>query len=91
MTARKSPAAKPAEPEVATLAPAEVTAPAEPETAAAPAAKPAGAELISVVMQVAVAGSHDGVPWPPIGGVANLPALDAAELIRLGYAKPAAD
>lgn len=76
MTARKAP-------EVAKPAEAEVTVPPTPEVA-----KPAGDDHLAIALKVAIAGTHDGHPWPARGGTAILPRVDAEEYLRLGYAEP---
>jgi hypothetical protein len=35
-----------------------------------------------------IAGSRDGRPWPPRGGIIELPAEEAHALIAHGYAQP---
>jgi|GEM_PF-2447663 len=40
-------------------------------------------------MKVDVSGTRDGVDWPARGEIADLPAHEAADLIRAGLAEPA--
>lgn len=39
-----------------------------------------------VRLLVEITGTRDGVPWPPLGGVVDLPDSEAADLIRGGLA-----
>ena len=43
---------------------------------------------VTIVMMVAISGSHDGEPWPARGQEVTLPRIDAEEYLRLGYAEP---
>ena len=42
-----------------------------------------------VSMLTPISGTRNGVAWPPVGGVTNLPAEEAADMIANGYAEPA--
>lgn len=44
-----------------------------------------------VVMLTQISGFRDGVEWPPAGSALDVPAHEAADLIRAGYAKEATD
>lgn len=43
-----------------------------------------------VQMSVFISGTRDGEPWPEVGGVVDLPADEAADMIANGYAEPVA-
>ena len=45
--------------------------------------------LTRVTMLVQITGTRNGQDWPPIGGEIELPAAEAADLIRQHNAKPA--
>lgn len=56
-------------------------------TTDAPAAAPERtAEGVPVVMEVAISGFRDDKPWPKPGNIAIVPAKEAAELVKAGYA-----
>lgn len=42
-------------------------------------------------MKIYIAGTRDGVAWPPAGGVVDLPDHEAARLCANGRAEPVAD
>jgi hypothetical protein len=39
-------------------------------------------------MNVAMSGTVDGEPWPPLGGDIDLPDVVAAKLVAAGHAEP---
>lgn len=41
--------------------------------------------LTSVRLLVSLTGTRDGIPWPAIGEVVELPAVEAAQYAALGY------
>lgn len=43
-----------------------------------------------VVMRVNITGYRDGVPWPEVGGLVDVPDHEAEGLVANGYAEPAA-
>jgi hypothetical protein len=42
--------------------------------------------MARVKMIVGMSGTRDGVDWPPRGGELDVPADEAADLVRAGYA-----
>lgn len=45
---------------------------------------------MKVEMKLKIAGSRNGVRWPEVGGVVDLPENEARDLIDQGLAKPLA-
>jgi len=41
-----------------------------------------------VEMVVLISGTRDGVDWPAVGGLIDVPAQEAAELVANGFARP---
>lgn len=46
--------------------------------------------MAKVEITARISGTRDGVEWPGIGGVVDVPEDEAADLVRLGLAKPVA-
>lgn len=46
---------------------------------------------MKVRMKVGVSGTHDGVDWPPRGGVADVSDAEGADLCDRGLAEPVAE
>jgi len=43
-----------------------------------------------VKMLAEISGTRDGVPWPAVGDVCDVPDIEAAELVAAGYAETVA-
>lgn len=46
---------------------------------------------MKVKMKVGVSGTHDGIDWPPRGGVAEVSDVEGADLCARGLAEPVAE
>jgi hypothetical protein len=46
---------------------------------------------MKIKMKVGMSGTLDGVPWPPQGGVADVPDVVGAKFCAAGLAEPVAD
>jgi hypothetical protein len=42
-------------------------------------------------MKVSISGTHDGVDWPPVGGVVDLSDAEAEFMVGNGQAEPVAE
>ena len=41
---------------------------------------------MKIKLKVSISGTRDGVEWPPVGGMVDLPDLEAAQMIVAGLA-----
>lgn len=71
----------PVEPDPVTPAPTST-----PEAAEADDPAEESVDVTEIVMNIAITGTVDGVPWPAPGGEISLPTAEAERYVSLGYA-----